>query len=89
MPTNLYNAHRQWALRPPDERFPSLEALHSFTDNCKIGSIEAQRALTQVYLKALAINGNSQPARLSHRTFSQWLKKAQALFLIQIIDFSV
>ena len=25
MPTNPYDAHRQWALRPPDERFLALK----------------------------------------------------------------
>jgi|GEM_PF-4980423 len=24
MSQNLYDAHRQWAVRPPDERFPSI-----------------------------------------------------------------
>lgn len=33
MPTNLYDAHRQWASRPPDERFENLESLQIFTEN--------------------------------------------------------
>ncbi len=28
MSQNLHDAHRQWAVRPPDERFPSLETLY-------------------------------------------------------------
>jgi len=76
MPTNLYDAHRQWALRPPDERFPNLEALHSFTECRKNASLEAHRVLKEVTLKVLpdgsiAVNGNSPPARLSHWAFGQ------------------
>ena len=48
MPTNLYEAHRQWASRLPDERFQSLEALHSFADARKSSSFEAERVLKQV-----------------------------------------
>jgi hypothetical protein len=40
MPTNLYDAHRQWALRQPDERFPNLKALYDFTENRKKASSE-------------------------------------------------
>lgn len=29
---NLHDEHRQWAVRPQDERFPSLEALFGFLD---------------------------------------------------------
>ncbi|MCK4788310.1 MAG: DUF932 domain-containing protein [Desulfobacteraceae bacterium] len=76
MPTNLYDAHQQWASRPPDERFQSLETLQSFTNARKSSSIEAERVLKQVDLKVLpegsiAVNGNSPPARLSHWAFGQ------------------
>jgi hypothetical protein len=76
MPTNLYDAHRQWAVRQPDERFPSLEALYSFTKNQKENAKEATRDSSQINLKvspegAIAINGNSPPAKLSHWAFSQ------------------
>jgi len=26
MPTNQYDAHKQWVSQPPDERFPNLES---------------------------------------------------------------
>ncbi|MFH1699800.1 MAG: DUF932 domain-containing protein [Candidatus Zixiibacteriota bacterium] len=76
MPTNLYDAHRQWASRPPDERFSSLETLQSFTDARKSSSIEAERVLKMVDLKVLpggsiAVNGNSPPADLSNWAFGQ------------------
>lgn len=51
MSQNLYDSHRQWASRLPDERFKSLEALQSFTDARKSTSIEAERVLKTVYLK--------------------------------------
>ena len=57
--TNLYDAHRQWALRPPDERFPSLEALRNFTEIRKNASLEAQMALKRVNLRTLPGGSNS------------------------------
>ncbi len=53
MPTNLLDAHRQWASRPPDERFESLETLQSFTNSRKSSPIEAERVLKMVDLKVL------------------------------------
>ena len=38
MPTNLYNDHGQWALRPPDERFPDLETFNGFMETRKRSS---------------------------------------------------
>jgi len=76
MSTNLYDAHRQWAKRPPDERFQSLETLQAFTIARKSSSIEAERVLQMIDLKVLpegsiAVNGNSPPAELSHWAFGQ------------------
>ncbi len=33
MSRNLYEAHRQWAVRPHDERFPDLSALFDYVNN--------------------------------------------------------
>jgi len=76
MPTNLYDANRQWAMRPPDERFPNLEVLQNFTAARKKSSTEAERVLNQVELKvlpegSLIVNGNSPGAKLSHWAFGQ------------------
>ena len=30
MPTNLYDAHKQWASHPAGERFENLESLQTF-----------------------------------------------------------
>lgn len=35
MSANLIAAHRQWASRPPDERFPTLEALQDLPASAK------------------------------------------------------
>lgn len=43
MSQNLYDAHRQWAVRPPDERFPSLEALYGFLNARRRASEEKTR----------------------------------------------
>jgi uncharacterized protein DUF932 len=76
MPTNLYEAHRQWATRPADERFENLESLQIFTETRKNASSESERTLREVNLKvmpegSIAVNGNSPPAKLSHWAFSQ------------------
>jgi len=76
MPTNLYNAHTQWAYRPADEKFPSLEALYDFTNARKRTSKQELHFLNQLELKitpegAIAMNGNSMPAKLSNWGFGQ------------------
>lgn len=43
MPTNLYDAHKQWASRPADERFENLESLQIFTEAGKKTSIESPK----------------------------------------------
>ena len=51
MSQNLYDAHRQWAVRPPDERFPSLEALYGFLNGRRRASEEEMRPLSQIEVK--------------------------------------
>ncbi len=41
MPTNLYDAHKEWASRPADERFDNLESLQIFTETRKKLSIKS------------------------------------------------
>ena len=84
----LYDAHRQWALLPPDERFPSLDALQNYTESRKNASLEAQMAMKRVNLRALpggaiVMNGNTSFARLSHWAFGQlcYLTGAPAKYL--------
>lgn len=76
MSKNLYNAHKQWASRPPDERFGDLDELMTFTGNRKCGSIEDVRSLkdTRVYASigdALNLNGRLPHAMLTNWSFGQ------------------
>lgn len=76
MPQNLHDAHRQWAVRPPDERFPSLEALFGFLDGRRRASEEETRPLRQIEVKiapegGLTVNGATPSANLSHWAFGQ------------------
>lgn len=76
MTANLYEAHREWANRPADERFPSLDAMYDFTRGLRDRSIEGVRRLSELELVAgsngnLAINGSGDPAVLSHWSFGQ------------------
>lgn len=74
--TNLYNAHHQWAIRLPDERFPTLEELYAFTKARKERSSEEVRNLEHVELKvtpdcAIAMNGETPQAMFTNWAFSQ------------------
>jgi len=76
MSENLYDAHRQWAMRPPDERFASLDALHSFVRTRKAASKEVERSLRETSLVShndgsLSINGSERAARLTNWAFGQ------------------
>lgn len=82
MSQNLYEAHRQWAKRPKDERFPDLDALHAYVKSRKSASTERESKLRQLHIMsdehgALMLNGDSDPSRLTHWSFGQlctWLK---------------
>ena len=76
MPKNLYDAHRQWAIRPPDERFSSLDDLYVFTRERKKASTQQIKSLDQIVLNitpegAISMNGSSEPALLSNWAFGQ------------------
>ncbi len=76
MQKNLYETHRQWAQRPPDERFQTLEELRAFTGERKSASIEEVRTLKGLRLYAtmggaLTLNGSLKPSYLTNWAFSQ------------------
>ena len=80
---NLYDAHKQWASRPPDERFGDLNELLTFTGNRKCGSIEDLRTLrdTRVYASlggALNLNGRLPHAMLTNWSFGQLCRNISA-----------
>lgn len=83
MPKVLYEAHRQWASRPPDERFPSLDDLLEFTGRRKRASIEDIRLLKGLRLYgtmggALTLNGSIQTSILTNWAFTQLCQQAGA-----------
>lgn len=74
--TNLYDAHRQWAVRPPDERFDSLESLYQAVNSRRHASHEQVRTVKEIDIKtlgegSLAINGATPPAMLTNWSFGQ------------------
>lgn len=83
MQRNLYDAHKQWASRPPDERFASLNDLLQFTGKRKQASIEDVRSLKGLRLYAtiggaLTLNGSIQTSLLTNWAFSQLCQQVGA-----------
>lgn len=73
---NLYQAHAQWATRPADERFASLEDLLTFTQRQKQNSSETVRQLNEIKLGftrdgELSMNGGGEYAYFSNWAFGQ------------------
>lgn len=76
MSRNLYDAHRQWATRPADERFGSLEELLEFTENRKAISSQQVVPLEAMTLgithdSGLTLNGSLSLSYLSNWSFGQ------------------
>lgn len=73
--TNLYQAHKQWATRPADERFASLDDLLEFTIARKRASAEYNAAVRDLSLiiddSEFAINHQQPRALLTHWSFGQ------------------
>jgi hypothetical protein len=73
--TNLMEAHQQWANRPSDQRFQTLEAL---SDNVRARrlrsrSVDIDTGKTEVkpYSDTITINGSITPCEPTHWSFSQ------------------
>jgi hypothetical protein len=83
MSQNLYDAHRQWAIRPADERFANLEDLLFFTQTQKQISSQAVRPLSSISLGVspdggLTMNGSSPFAYFSNWGFGQLCRSITA-----------
>jgi hypothetical protein len=83
MSANLYDAHKQWASRPPDERFSSLDALLEFTGKRKSSSVENLRRLHSLRVfashgGAINLNGHLTQAILTNWAFSQLCQRVGA-----------
>ena len=76
MTRNLYDAHRQWLTRPPDERFADLDSLAAHTQRLKSVSQESIRHLGDIHPDVteglgIAVNGSEEPALLTNWSFNQ------------------
>ena len=73
---NIYSAAAQWASRPADERFTSLDALQAACDSDRAASVEktvAVRDVRAVVLDsgAVGLQGQTSAAKLNHYSFGQ------------------
>src|SRR5690606_36076378 len=72
-----YTAHREWATRPPDERFNSVQALFEAARTRRIGTEERQIEAVDFGTEAVADDvialrdPSDRPAALTHWSFEQ------------------
>jgi hypothetical protein len=70
-----YTAHREWARRPPDERFASVSALHDAARARRARAEERTIETTQLRTEAdgddLVLCERGRPAALTHWSFEQ------------------
>jgi hypothetical protein len=79
----LFQAHRQWAQRPEDERFMSLQSLH---DACKAYANDAaEKSVPFADMRVENVEGDVQlvgkagvPAKLTHWAFGQLCQRLEA-----------
>lgn len=74
--TTIHSASHQWATRPADERFASLEAMFIATKNYRDNSVEKERPWSDLRVEAqgddLAMIGKAGiPAKIGHYAFGQ------------------
>jgi hypothetical protein len=74
--TNLFDAHKQWLERPPDERFPDLQSLYDFTRNRQKVSLQRIEPLNELHISvtkdgAIGLNGNTPPMCFTNWAFGQ------------------
>ncbi len=72
MPQNLYDAHRQWATRPADERFTSLQNLLDYTQKNKATSSQVLRRMDDLKLEVTSDGGITLNGNLSHAYLTNW-----------------
>ncbi len=72
MSENLYDAHRQWAIRPADERFASLDDLLNYTQRQKSISSQVLRRMGDLKLSVTMDEGITLNGDLSHAYLSNW-----------------
>lgn len=79
----LFKAHQQWATRPDDERFTSLQSLYEATH--AYATVSAEREVPWASLRALPEAGDvklvgphGNPATLTHWAFAQFANRVGA-----------
>ena len=79
----LFKAHRQWAKRPDDERFPTVQALYEAT--LEYAKIAGEKRVPFGSLRTEAVDGDIQlvgkagvPAHLTHWAFGQLCQRIAA-----------
>src|SRR5688500_4079199 len=73
---NALTAHKEWATRPPDERYESVRALHQAALMRRLGTEEHRVATDDLVLEAasddrLALKVKEGSAALTHWSFEQ------------------
>ena len=79
----LFKAHEQWAKRPVDERFPSLQALYDATKAYASDAVEAEVPFNSLRAEAnggdlVLIGRENVPAKLTNWAFGQLAQRANA-----------
>lgn len=75
----LFKAHKQWATRPDDERFQTLEELHKAVKDYAADAREKEVTFADVRLEAIdddvqIVGRKDTPAKLTHWAFGQLCK---------------
>jgi hypothetical protein len=81
--SNLYAASHQWATRPDDERYESLQAMYDATKKYAHSSIQAKAPLSDLRVEAAGtdlrlIGKTGTAANLTHYSFGQLSRFAKA-----------
>jgi len=81
MSVNLFQAHNQWATRPSDQRFQSLDALAASVNSRRLRSrsvdVDVSKVSAKVENETIVFNRGFQSVEPSHWSFGQmagWLK---------------
>src|SRR5882724_3151860 len=79
----IFKANQQWASRPADERFPSLQALYDATKAYAATALEAEVPFSTLRAEAQAgeivlVGKENVPAKLTNWSFQQLAARAAA-----------
>lgn len=79
----ILKAHRQWATRPADERYPDLNSLYNATKTTSEESAEAISPISRLRVEAIdndlvLVGKTSIPASLSNWSFGQLCRRVGA-----------